>query len=181
MDDHLGKPFKQTQLYETIRQWTDSALTASETAEVSPAPVSLMSTASTPVAPAPIQSVGIDREALLSGLNVGGKVRAELVSKVIALFVADVPELINSIQSGIVTDDRKLAERAAHTLKSTAATVAATELSKLAALIERLIREGRLEEASGHQLELRILAERASTQLCAIGEEFKALQEATLS
>ncbi len=176
MDDHLGKPFKQGQLYDTIRRWTahsseiDSSTWTSQLKSKPVQPNVIMEDAAI-----------IDREALSNGLRVGGRIRPALVNQVIGLFKSELPGLLNAIQTGIAKGDYKLAERSAHTLKSTAATVAASRLSKLAAVIESLLREGQFQQAATDQIELRVLAEQACAQLSDISEELKTLQEVTLS
>ncbi len=170
MDDHLGKPFKQGQLYKTIQQWIQGAAGGD-------LPFDDQAEWAVPLR----EPTAIDREALLEGLKVGGRVRLALVDQIIELFKADTPGLLRELQTGISNGDYQSAERAAHTLKSTAATVAASELSQLAALVEKQLRAGDFHSATTHQIELRVLAEQAQVQLTAINAELKALREATQS
>jgi HPt (histidine-containing phosphotransfer) domain-containing protein len=67
---------------------------------------------------------------------------------VIGLFLRDTPGQLEAIRAGLGRADEEGVERAAHTLKSSAATVGATSLAQLAASTEDAARHGRVAEVS---------------------------------
>ncbi len=176
MDDHLGKPFVQAQLHAVLERWVDRSAIAPPAdrtqAHVQPE-------GATASAPAPETSgedkttEPVDRNELLNGLRVGGKVRSTLVNKVIDLFVTETPTLLQALRDAAASGDARGAERAAHTLKSSAATVAARALARLAAAVEGQARAGQLQEVTRHLPELSALIEKATHQLSAIREQLQ--------
>ncbi len=177
MDDHMGKPYAQAQIHQMLSRW------------IAPVPESHSGTSADPDAPAaaipaptapspaesaaPAQAPPIDREALLKGLQVGGRVRPTLVSKVIGLFVSDMPTLLETLRTALAGGDAPAAERAAHTLKSSAASVAAQELAQLAKSAEGGAREGRLHDVTLLLPQLDAWFAQTTQQLIAIRDELR--------
>jgi HPt (histidine-containing phosphotransfer) domain-containing protein len=89
----------------------------------------------------------------------------ELLQDLIALFLSETPERLTTLAASIDAGNSQEAERAAHTLKSSAATLGALALSAAAAAAEAAAREGRLEEVARLQAPLRAEAERALAAL----------------
>ena len=110
---------------------------------------------------------------MLNALRVGGRVRPALVNKVIGLFMQDVPALMQALRNGLDSADAEQVRRAAHTLKSSAATVAARDLALLAASTEALARDGRLGDVAQRAPQLEALIDQASLQLAAIRDELE--------
>ncbi len=77
-----------------------------------------------------------------------GDVGSDTVTDLIALYVVDAPRHIADIRKALASRDANLLRRAAHTLKSTAATVGALPLTESCKEIERLAQEGRFDDAS---------------------------------
>ena len=77
---------------------------------------------------------------------------AQFVSELIDTFIEDSPSLINQMKKAISLLDAESFRRAAHTLKSNAATFGAMQLSSLARELESMGRENNLE--IGNQLEV---------------------------
>lgn len=121
----------------------------------------------------------IDRRALLGGLSLGGIADPALVREVIGLFLADGPKLMQSLRDGLSTGDHKSMLRAVHTLKSSAAMVAAVELAAVAAIAEAHARGTRIDEVSKLLPQLDALLAGALRELSAIGVELDSASGAT--
>ncbi|MSR23405.1 MAG: Hpt domain-containing protein [Gemmatimonadetes bacterium] len=61
---------------------------------------------------------------------------AELRAKMVDLFFKNAPERVRGIRDGLATNDLELAERSAHSLKSSAANLGGEAVRQLAAKIE---------------------------------------------
>ena len=168
MDDHVAKPFRRSQLRAALERWVESSTV--EEAELQPQPVTAAAATATAKAEAR-PPMNIDRQALLEQLRVGGRVRPALVAKVIGLFLADTPTILQALASGFERKDHRSVERAVHTLKSSAHSVGATALSELAGAAEEQVRSGALEAAHQQLGDLRSLFDAAATQLDALRAE----------
>ena len=152
MDDHVGKPFKRSQLRATMARWVESP-TVEDTAPSAPAVADLRHPGS------------IDRQALLARLQIGGRLRPALAAKVIGLFLSDTPAILDELAQGLERQDQRTVERAVHTLKSSAASVGASALSELAGAAEGLARTGQFDAVQPHVAEIRRQFELAVAQL----------------
>jgi HPt (histidine-containing phosphotransfer) domain-containing protein len=74
---------------------------------------------------------------------------ASFVEELIAQFVADAPELVVAAKAGLESGNADDVRRAAHTLKSNAATFGAQELAERSRRVEEIARSGDLQEAAG--------------------------------
>lgn len=90
--------------------------------------------------------VQIDNAAIeaITSLQQPGK--PDLFAKIFSMFELNTPGLLESIEAGHAAGDGESVRAAAHSLKSSAAYVGATELSELSKAIEAAAREERLEE-----------------------------------
>ncbi|MCL4268354.1 MAG: Hpt domain-containing protein [Anaerolineales bacterium] len=70
---------------------------------------------------------------------------ADFIGELVQAFLEDAPSQIAQMQSALTGQDAESFRRAAHTLKSNAATFGATDLSGLARELEMLGREKNLE------------------------------------
>lgn len=77
---------------------------------------------------------------------------ADFIGELVQAFLEDAPSQIAQMQSALTGQDTESFRRAAHTLKSNAATFGATDLSGLARELEMLGREKNLEV--GHRLQV---------------------------
>lgn len=82
----------------------------------------------------------VDMKVIESLRELGGDDDPGLVTELIALFLDDAPKRLAEIETALATGDSKLLERAAHTLKSSAANVGAAGLSKLCGEMEERVR-----------------------------------------
>lgn len=78
---------------------------------------------------------------------------AEFINELIDTFLDDAPKLVSEIRSALDAQDADSFRRAAHSLKSNAATFGAARLAELAKELEMLGKENRLED-SGDRLTL---------------------------
>ncbi|MBI5256491.1 MAG: Hpt domain-containing protein [Burkholderiales bacterium] len=93
----------------------------------------------------PDRAAVLDAQAL-AGLNMLDPTGANrLVHRVLATYHASLGRLVQQIQEGRERGDHAAVRLAAHTLKSSSASVGALELSRLCASTEQAIREGQLE------------------------------------
>jgi HPt (histidine-containing phosphotransfer) domain-containing protein len=73
---------------------------------------------------------------------------ADFIGELIDSFVEDTPEQIANIKTAIAAQDAESFRRAAHTVKSNAATFGANELAALARELEMMGRDGNFEAAN---------------------------------
>jgi len=113
MDDYLPKPVSLADLAQMIERWapTERRAVTPETSETS----------------------GVD--ALIAELG-----DIEMVKAVLATFLGELPSWRDDLDQGVHTDDLPRAHRAAHTLKSTALMLGATDLSVHCASFESATR-----------------------------------------
>jgi HPt (histidine-containing phosphotransfer) domain-containing protein len=86
----------------------------------------------------------IDAEALERLLGVGGR---DLLVRIIDLFLENAPKRLAAIRDGIAGEAWYEAERAAHSMKSSAANLGLKEVRDLAARLEAACEEHRTPEA----------------------------------
>lgn len=136
-------------------------------------------TATTATTAATAMTATIDRRTLREGLRIGAMAEPALVREVIALFLSDAPKLVQSIRDGVSTGDQKSLLRAAHTLKSSAGMVAATDLAGVAASTEAHARASRTDEITALLPRLDFLLGAAIRELSDIRAELAAVQDGT--
>lgn len=94
--------------------------------------------------------------------------KPDVVRQMVQVYLKNADTLMQALNSGLVTQDRELMTRSAHSLKSTAATIGATGLSHLAADMEAKFRGGQFDLAANlilrcqasHEAACRALSER---------------------
>jgi CheY-like chemotaxis protein/HPt (histidine-containing phosphotransfer) domain-containing protein len=137
MDDYVSKPVRVKELMEALRKCqplttrTDGSLPAPETV---------------PQATAVGSSTGdaIDGAVLEEFRAMMGEVASELIG----LFLEDTPKLLADLRGAVVQKDAKGLERAAHSLKSSSATLGAMTLSALCQELEVMGRASTLGNAA---------------------------------
>ena len=88
----------------------------------------------------------IDRNAFEDLKQMAG---ADFIGELINTFLEDAPQLIAQLHSALAANDAETFRRAAHSLKSNAASFGANHLSALAKELEMLGRENKLNEVGG--------------------------------
>lgn len=84
----------------------------------------------------PAETPVFDRNALFQNLTVNGRVRTALVEKLIALYLGETPKEIAAIAAGLARADAQAVRRAAHTIKSSSASIGGLAFASLARDIE---------------------------------------------
>ena len=129
MNDYVAKPIRVDELVAAIKRTPRRGRESSA-----------------PIAGA--QTDGLVDEAVLARLAEGTGGDAEFVSELIEQFVADTPGLVAAARDGLDDGDAGEVRRAAHTLKSNAATFGAHELAARSGELEDAAKRGMLENAS---------------------------------
>ena len=144
MDDYLAKPFTEQQLWSVLANWVERGNPRSSEVR------SAGSAAPAPGAPAPLtpdeamRAAAIDMKALdnIRALQQPGA--PNLLKKIVTLYLDDAPRLARSMREAIATGDSGTLQRAAHTLKTSSATVGALKLAEFCRQMETQARAGRL-------------------------------------
>jgi two-component system, sensor histidine kinase and response regulator len=142
MDDYLSKPFTQQQLAAVIGRWIALPLVATVHHDDEPPRLP-------PESIEVIQRDVINRAALdaIRALSKDGG--DALVQKVIAAYVDDTPQHLQTLRHAIAGDDATSVRKVAHSLKSASANVGAQKLAQLCKEMEHL---GRAETTEGADL-----------------------------
>ena len=128
MDDYLAKPFSAGQLGDILERWLAPAQDQPD-----PAAVDLAG---------PAQG-GLDCAALENIRETMPGDGDQLLRRVVRRYLDDCPRLIAMMRKAATSGDTDSLGRAAHSLKSSSATVGATALAAQCRLIETAVREGR--------------------------------------
>lgn len=91
-------------------------------------------------------------ETTLTSLGGTSGLASPLVKRVITLYRQEAAKLVHGIEKALLVDDQDVLARAAHTLKSSSASIGAYSLSHVAKQIEHLARQGRTAEARALQV-----------------------------
>ncbi len=133
MVDFLAKPYRQSALLSIVARWTDAPVTASDGNVPLPA-----SAADKPEAALPV----IFDLAVLDALAAGHSSGEALLRRLLELFRGEGRKQLDSLQEAWHSGDRETATRAAHTLKSSSASLGALRLSEHCRQIEQALRAG---------------------------------------
>ena len=118
MDDYLPKPFRIEALQSILKRLT---------VDIKPKPAK----------PLPLDDRRVNREPLAILCNMGG---TALVQKVLRLFFATTPLQLEKIKIALLAGDTETVLQVAHSLKSSAANVGATQLFELSRILEHTAR-----------------------------------------
>jgi CheY-like chemotaxis protein len=145
MDDFLPKPFSSDQLHRVLARWLEVLpAIAGRAGAAGAAP----GAAGGDLAPAGghrrFEAAVLDRGVLDRIRALGGTDRPELLSKVLSLFLQDVPRHLAAIQQAWQRRDAALIATSAHVLKSSSAHTGAMRLSAMCAALEGDARAGEL-------------------------------------
>ncbi len=128
MTDFVSKPYRSDVLRSAVERWalgTEHPIRRSD----DPAPVPRNRAADV-----------LDRKALDRVLAIGGDQGPAVLAKLIGIFVEQSPSELNSLAAALRSGDIETATRIAHTLKSTTATLGATELAAALGQMEASLR-----------------------------------------
>jgi CheY-like chemotaxis protein/HPt (histidine-containing phosphotransfer) domain-containing protein len=104
-------------------------------------PLGSFASPASPASPAPpalFTSAPIDPKALQAIKDMAGEDASEVLSAVIDIYLEETPKLLQAMESAIAQKDAPQLGRAAHTLKSSSATLGAMNLSKLSKELEAI-------------------------------------------
>ncbi|MFQ5857786.1 MAG: Hpt domain-containing protein, partial [Anaerolineae bacterium] len=110
----------------------------------------------------------IDREVLAQFTEMMGEDAPALVAELIDVFLEDTPRLVAALREGVVAGDVGAVERAAHTMKSSSASLGAMTLSTLCKELEAIGRAGALDGAAERVAQIETEYERVRIALEAV-------------
>jgi PAS domain S-box-containing protein len=131
MNDHIGKPVNPAVLYQTLLRWLPNRQSAPQTPPASSQ--AMPDDAAMPAIP------GLDTTAGLR--SVRGKV--DRYRRMLTLFAESHAQHLTQLRQHLAAGHHEELQRIAHTLKGTAGTIGAYEVSTSAAELELAVREGR--------------------------------------
>jgi DNA-binding response OmpR family regulator len=134
MDDYLAKPFGKQQLEAVLRRWMPAGVTGKGAA------ASRAANSSADHDPLDVQVLARIRALQRPGA-------ADIVRKVISLYLEDAPKRLNALRDAIAKGDCSAVERAAHAFKSSSANLGALTLAGMCEVMERDARAGHCEQA----------------------------------
>src|SRR3989442_14533817 len=138
MDDSLRKPFGQEQLWAVLHRWLPEEPTGGDSYREA-------RSVSTPrtTRPAPLDPEALDHLRALQKGSAG-----DIFGKVVQSYLNTAPQLLQSMQVAVARNDAAALRRAAHTLKSSSASLGALALAALCKGLESLGRTDRITEAA---------------------------------
>ncbi len=137
MNDYLSKPFEAQQLQATLRQWL------SDMAKNDPEPAETINTDSRQPAVSPSC---IDQEVLDTIRQLQRPDQPDFLNKLITIFLTNSPVLVKLIKQAVADDDHEALWQAAHSLKSSSATLGALRLAAICHELETIGRGQQLEQ-----------------------------------
>jgi HPt (histidine-containing phosphotransfer) domain-containing protein len=124
MNDYVAKPIRADELAAALKRARPLRNGAAGSAETRPS---------------------LDAGALQNLRDLGGD---DFLREVVEAFLTDAPALIASLRSSLEQRNGEELRRAAHTLKSNAATLGAEEFAELCRTVEQQVKAGRLDDLS---------------------------------
>ena len=164
MDDYLAKPFKKEQLWGALTKWIKPSKVRPAEPQTPDAPEEApVAEASQPEAPVALAAVTtndasaqeregapateIDEKALEEIRKLQGSGTPDLLESIVDRYLKDAPRLLQSMREAAATANGDALRRAAHTLKSTSATLGVIRLAQHCREIENRARSGRVADA----------------------------------
>jgi signal transduction histidine kinase/CheY-like chemotaxis protein/HPt (histidine-containing phosphotransfer) domain-containing protein len=162
MDDYLSKPFSQEKLREVLSRWLPQTAQRGNSQEVTTASAPSLSTVISTITSTEQPRSGavapVSEKADTNGILDPGalkQIRAlqrpggpNIVHRVISSYLKDSVQLIEAIRAAIAQNDPPTLHRAAHSLKSTSATVGAQSLAGLCKDLEAIGRASTIDNAA---------------------------------
>ena len=175
MDDYLSKPFNQDQLRECVTRWLGKNAKPSNEKDKSGRPVSSRGALSSlpvhdgfgaqasPERASHPATVDLDALDNIRSLRPHGS--HHVLDRVIQAYLNSAPALIGALREAVTIGDVEGLHNAAHSLKSTSATLGATRLASLCSDLEKLARKNSTEEAKDRCSDLEAEFERVKLTL----------------
>lgn len=140
MDDYISKPFEKEQIAKTLQKWLPETLQSTA--------LSIQSDRDHFVGKMDEGSKGIDKKALENIRNLQNDETEDLLTKIIQLFLDDVPDKLKKLHQALLNEDIETFRSTAHSLKSSSAYLGALGLSALLKELEDNARNNSLRGAS---------------------------------
>jgi two-component system sensor histidine kinase/response regulator len=140
MNDYLAKPFSQKQLGGVLEKWLPLAKTQ---APVAKAVEDTVAEAETPV----VSGCQLDQAALDQVRALQRKGSPDFLTKIISVYLENSPLLVAELRAAVMASDDERLRQAAHTLKSSSASIGASGFSAMCKELEALARDGRAKDA----------------------------------
>jgi HPt (histidine-containing phosphotransfer) domain-containing protein len=154
MDDYVSKPVRAEELADALSRCRPLNDTPREPMR-----------RNLPPAQTALPTLDLDTLNALRALGEGDS--ADVLSELITLFLDDTPRLLAEARAAVEAGDAQVLQRAAHTLKSSGASLGALPLSALCAELETMGRESQLEGAKEKAARVEAEYERVKTALAA--------------
>jgi HPt (histidine-containing phosphotransfer) domain-containing protein len=162
MDDHLSKPFSMQTLQDMLDRWMPKAASA-HAKDAEPA-----------ARKGGKASEVLDRKVLDQLRKVLTNGKPELLSRVINLYLAESPKLVQKLRQAALASDAPEIARSAHSLKSSSGNVGAKLLSRYCEDVEACVRRADTEEARRIVAQIETEHRRVQTALSAESEQLVA-------
>jgi TMAO reductase system sensor TorS len=134
MDDYLPKPLRQEDLKAALERWLGAPAEPASAPDI-PAPVA-----------GPERSTVINSRALDSIRALQHPGGPDLVQRVTSIYLLDAPKLLAQLGEAVGRGDGQAVRNAAHSLKSSSASVGATRFTELCREMEALAKSNRIDE-----------------------------------
>jgi signal transduction histidine kinase/CheY-like chemotaxis protein/HPt (histidine-containing phosphotransfer) domain-containing protein len=137
MDDFLSKPFKRTQLYETLVKWLpgDVKERARRTRDQLEAKAAIAED---------IAAASVLNESALEAIRAFQRPgRPDVVKRVVNLYLESTPPLIGQLRDAIAADNYEEVSRLAHSMKSASMNIGAAALGEICKFLEETSKNGR--------------------------------------
>lgn len=168
MDDYISKPIRVAELIQTLEKCQPRPLHSKKgTEEQSNSNSELLPISNS-------RQSTIDTKVLQDLQKMLGEDEPHAFAEVIESYIADMPKLMQAIQTAIDNADAEALRLSAHSLKSTSATIGAMTFSKLLKRIEEISKSGKTAEAAPILPELWAEYEKVQQDLQLITQQWQA-------
>jgi HPt (histidine-containing phosphotransfer) domain-containing protein len=154
MDDYISKPIRVEELVRSLNQ-CQSVLDNRQEQEFS----------LSPVAHRPSLNPPLDTEVLQTFRQTMGENAEAFLTQLIDIYLEEAPDLLQAISAAITQTDASAMQRAAHTLKSSSASLGAITLSKLCQELEDMGQASTMTDALSLESQLKVEYERVKVAL----------------
>jgi CheY-like chemotaxis protein len=150
MDDYISKPIRVEELVRSLNQCQSVLDNRQEQA---------------PVAHRPSLNPPLDTEVLQTFRQTMGENAEAFLTQLIDIYLEEAPDLLQAISAAITQTDASAMQRAAHTLKSSSASLGAITLSKLCQELEDMGQASTMTDALSLESQLKVEYERVKVAL----------------
>jgi len=163
MDDYIKKPFRQDDIAAMLTRWSREELSKSSTEESRPELNNVIAGTEQLREEEEKDLPSVDQSVLRALRDLQREGKPDIQQRVIQAYFSSSPPLIAQLQEAVVVKNRETLQNAAHSLKSSSATVGALKLSEICRELEMSCRNKTLENATD--------------RVAAIASEFREVKE----